>query len=82
MHDIISKSVCFSLTKNIETLKTWTAADYKRVIEIANKVKQRQLVHLIEIFRNPEKYSYNGEITMKDYFISSESVNNDVNKSP
>ena len=77
----VSQRMAFSIKKGMELLSKWTTEDFRKVIKIANQVKQRQLSHLISVFMRPEAYSYDGSIPLKDYFVDRNSVNKDVKKS-
>lgn len=77
----ISHRMNFSLKNNIDLLKTWTSDDFRKVINIGNKVKQKQLEHLIGIFKNPDDYSYEDNTKLKDYLVDSKSVKSDSKKS-
>ena len=81
IYPIIASRMNFSFKKNIELLSSWTTSDFKRLIDISNEVKQKQFNHLIEIFRNPEAYTYDEDILLKDYFVDSDCVNKNVKNS-
>ncbi len=77
----VSERMAFSIKKGKDLLSKWTSDDFRKVIKVANQVKQRQLSHLINVFINPDDYSYDGVTPLKDYFVNQNSVNKDVNKS-
>lgn len=77
----VSQRMAFSIKKGIHLLSEWTSDDFRKVIKIANQVKQRQLFHLINVFIRTEDYSYDGSVPLKDYFIDKNSVNKDEKKS-
>ena len=81
IYRIVSERMAFSIKKGKHLLSNWTSSDFRKVIKIANQVKQRQLTHLINVFIKPEDYSYDGETPLKDYFVDKNSVNKDTNKS-
>ena len=81
IYQTVSERMAFSIKKGKHLLSNWTSSDFRNVIKIANQVKQRQLTHLINVFIKPEDYSYDGELSLKDYFVDKNSVNKDKNKS-
>ena len=81
IYSTVSQRMAFSIKKGKDLLSKWTSDDFRKVIKVANQVKQRQLSHLINVFINPDDYSYDGVTPLKDYFVNQNSVNKDVNKS-
>ena len=81
IYSTVSQRMAFSIKKGKDLLSKWTSDDFRKVIKVANQVKQRQLSHLINVFINPDDYSYDGVTPLKDYFVDQNSVNKDVNKS-
>ena len=81
IYSTVSERMAFSIKKGKGLLSKWTSDDFRKVIKVANQVKQRQLSHLINVFVNPDNYSYDGVTPLKDYFVDQNSVNKDVNKS-
>lgn len=81
LYDYISSRMNFSFKHNLNLLSKWTGDDFRRVIEISNKIKQKQLEYLIDIFKNPNDYFYSEELTIKDFILNEQSVNNNVKKS-
>ena len=81
IYSTVSQRMAFSIKKGKDLLSKWTSEDFRKVIKVANQVKQRQLSHLINVFINPDDYSYDGVTPLKDYFVNQNSVNKDVNKS-
>ena len=81
IYSTVSERMAFSIKKGKDLLSKWTSDDFRKVIKVANQVKQRQLSHLINVFINPDDYSYDGVTPLKDYFVDQNSVNKDVKKS-
>lgn len=81
IYSTVSERMAFSIKKGKDLLSKWTSDDFRKVIKVANQVKQRQLSHLINVFINPDDYSYDGVTPLKDYFVDQNSVNKDVEKS-
>ena len=81
IYSTVSERMAFSIKKGKDLLSKWTSDDFRKVIKVANQVKQRQLSHLINVFINPDDYSYDGVTPLKDYFVDQNSVTKDVKKS-